>query len=468
MTNKIEIIYDDRLQVVPVIEAIVGKRRYGEVLHQKKRLFEISKQAANKVNANFYYIRDDAEFYDLAAALATSQAVIVYHRANAAIGNEEAYIHLLQKISYTKTNLANELQNPYLAVFADNELWQNFLNNEEFLVNADIIEVDYALTDISDSPALLSLLSGIFEARHFNALQGDNHIIVKSSNNIAKIHSEYQYHYLLPESLRYWFVSPFDYAQENDSASYKMERLHITNMALSWLHKAFDESEFDRFLARIFRFLNDRPARKTKNSVAELYIGKVESRYQDLKQHQLFSSLDAMVRSGVDKQGIDGIMQRYNTLAKSILKPENEAISHGDLCFSNILYDKQTNNLRLIDPRGAETEADLWLDSYYDIAKLSHSILGSYDFICYEQFSISVEEDLQLALKIHNENIKPLKNIFINRLREAGFDPIRVRLCEASLFLSMLPLHSDNFKRILAFILNANSIIGELEENVKR
>ena len=51
--------------------------------------------------------------------------------------------------------------------------------------------------------------------------------------------------------------------------------------------------------------------------------------------------------------------------------------SHGDLCLSNILacYD---GNVRFIDPRGSDS---IWLDEYYDMAKLSQSIMGGYDFI---------------------------------------------------------------------------------------
>ena len=40
-----------------------------------------------------------------------------------------------------------------------------------------------------------------------------------------------------------------------------------------------------------------------------------------------------------------------------------------------MLYSKEINLLRLIDPKGALTEEDLWTNPYYDIAKLSHSYL---------------------------------------------------------------------------------------------
>ncbi|MBC7389181.1 MAG: hypothetical protein H7329_08235, partial [Opitutaceae bacterium] len=43
-----------------------------------------------------------------------------------------------------------------------------------------------------------------------------------------------------------------------------------------------------------------------------------------------------------------------------------------------------------------------------------------------------------------------------------GYNYELVRIFEASLFLSMLPLHIDNPKKVLAFILNAINILTEI------
>ena len=55
--------------------------------------------------------------------------------------------------------------------------------------------------------------------------------------------------------------------------------------------------------------------------------------------------------------------------------------------------------------------------------------------------------------------------IFSQKLEESGFDYHSVRLYEASLFLSMLPLHMDNPLKVLGFILNAAAILEEIEKN---
>jgi hypothetical protein len=55
------------------------------------------------------------------------------------------------------------------------------------------------------------------------------------------------------------------------------------------------------------------------------------------------------------------------------------------------------------------------------------------------------------------------KKLFQDYLAQQGCDLKIVRLCELSLFLSMVPLHVDNEKNVLGFLLIACSILEELE-----
>ncbi len=54
---------------------------------------------------------------------------------------------------------------------------------------------------------------------------------------------------------------------------------------------------------------------------------------------------------------------------------------HGDLCFSNILFDTCSDCIKLIDPRASisRDEPRLVGDLRYDLSKLAHSVLGLYD-----------------------------------------------------------------------------------------
>ena len=68
---------------------------------------------------------------------------------------------------------------------------------------------------------------------------------------------------------------------------------------------------------------------------------------------------------------------------KTLDLPLVPAILHGDFCFSNILYDSRSQKIKVIDPRGINynKEMTIYGDQKYDFAKLTHSLIGLYDFI---------------------------------------------------------------------------------------
>ena len=111
------------------------------------------------------------------------------------------------------------------------------------------------------------------------------------------------------------------------------------------------------------------------------------------------------------------------------------------------------------------TEEELWTDRYYDIAKLSHSICGRYDFFNSALFDIRINEKFQYELHIDFDNTKYME-IFKNVLEKNGYDYLTVRLYEASLFLSMLPLHIDYPYKVFGFILNVSNILEEIGKYV--
>ena len=128
-----------------------------------------------------------------------------------------------------------------------------------------------------------------------------------------------------------------------------------------------------------------------------------------------------------------------------------------------MLYDKRIDMLKLIDPRGADTPEGLYFDSYYDVAKLSHSIMGDYDLINNGLFDLEYDNNLQISLKLDPlANKITYQDQFKAMLEKHGYNYELVRIFEASLFLSMLPLHIDNPKKVLAFVLNAINILTEI------
>ena len=108
---------------------------------------------------------------------------------------------------------------------------------------------------------------------------------------------------------------------------------------------------------------------------------------------------------------------------------------HGDYCFSNLLYDFN-GNITMIDPRG-----DLFGDHYYEVAKICHSILFDYDFVDAELY---VKDGSNY--KLYNNGKEGIKNLFKSTINKYYTEDEQryILLITASLFLSMIPLHSHN------------------------
>lgn len=43
----------------------------------------------------------------------------------------------------------------------------------------------------------------------------------------------------------------------------------------------------------------------------------------------------------------------------SLALPEIPSVVHGDLCFSNVMYDSRSNSVKVIDPRGLNIQQEL-------------------------------------------------------------------------------------------------------------
>ena len=99
--------------------------------------------------------------------------------------------------------------------------------------------------DIGNIGNFIQCITGNFDSRYFNSLQGDDYTIVKKSSNKKKIRAEYEFYHLLPDDMKYWYVMPFDYKEAEEFASYTMQRYHMTDLAIKWVHGSIDSDEFN-------------------------------------------------------------------------------------------------------------------------------------------------------------------------------------------------------------------------------
>lgn len=486
-------VYDNHVEPNVFIKNIIGQKTFGEVILKRKSIKDkflsfIKKQSVIdeileldhswQVDALIARIRHEGD-----------DTHIVHIFSNFIIQDEESMSILLRKIPYIEENYLYLCKGtPALLVMHQPSEYCQFLQkyssdlqNKEIYLNhnANItfepVETDIVY-DLGIHSNFLQYISGGFDARFFNSVRGDEFTVIKSSKDKKKIKAEYQFYHLLPDYMKMWFVMPYHYQEAADGASYEMERYHMTDLAIRWVHGAITIEEFEQLLNKVFHFIQirqEKPVSQAEYAAIEnkLYLEKLEERIALLKKHEQFPVFADYIKSGTKYIAIDGIVEHYKTLYHEITDTMDKkwvsVIGHGDLCFSNMLFNKEADLLKLIDPKGAVEESQLWTNPYYDVAKLSHSICGRYDFFNNGLHHISLDTDLSFKLEIDFDNTE-YKKIFRKYVEDSGFSYMAVRIYEASLFLSMLPLHMDNPQKVFGFILNAIDILGEIETCLRR
>ena len=479
--KDILVVYDDTTYVNDRIKTIIGNKSFGEMILKRKKLYERVEELTKNIKTDISFKKINLKENFNIISNYPKETVFFHLLSNAAIINIDEFTVILEKLKYiNETTTIKYNEKTVGAIFANKESYLEAIeeykntDNLDFLKN-NPIETN-AFVDLTDYNNLLMYISSGFDARYFNSIQGDNYTVVKKSKDKKKMKMEYSYYWLLPENMKSWMVMPYDFKEEKDYACYTMERMPMTDIAIRWTHEAIDEEEFRKIMDKVFYFFSIRKEREISKEeytklADELYINKLDKRIEQLKQLKEYNQIKDLIQSGTDYNSIDEIIEEYKKLYKKITTVLNKevkfksVIGHGDVFFANMLYSKEANLLRLIDPKGAIEEKDLWMNPYYDIAKLSHSVCGNYDFFNTGAYDIALNKKMKFELNIHFENSN-YKEIFKEYLKNEGYDYTLVRIYEASLFLSMLPLHIDNPHKTFGFILNAINIIKEIEKNV--
>ena len=480
--KQIYVIYDDSKKPGKEIRTITGDKTYGQTIFKRvtlrDRMFaEIEKE--KQVAAVLYYGGKEDERAVLDALPLGENTTVVHLYSNFGLADTADFAVLLKKAEY---------MNEAYSAFCDGKPAMSFVESVEnykkvfpALVSGEFegesIE-NHAFMDLSVRANFLTFMTGGFDARFFTALAGDEYTVTKRSTKKEKIRAEYEFYYLLPDDMKQWFVMPYDYKEDADGASYTMERFHMTDIAIRFVHGAVSVDELRDILDKLFYFIKLRATKTVevsegKKIADELYIGKLSARMEELKKYKEYEQFDRMIAMGTKYDGIEAVVAHYEKLYTKIATDAANArnfttlaVGHGDLCFSNILYSREAEILKLIDPKGAVKEEELYTDPYYDLAKLSHSICGCYDFFNSALYQISIKRDLQLELAVDVDGSAYVE-VFKEYLKENGFDYALVRLYEASLFLSMLPYHMDQPGKVFGFLLNAIRILDEVERCTK-
>ena len=474
------VVYDNCIKPNEIIREVIGDKGFGDVVVKRRKLsdtyFEKIGFLSPYVKISFDNPYDIEQFLEKAEA--PEDAKVIHCFSDHIVLDETELEYTFQKLDFINENVrAVKDKRSVALMFKSISEYLIFLRKSlRHGIDQTVSEYEFIETPvdgvafIGDIINFIQCITGNFDSRYFNSLKGDEFCIRKYSTNKVKIESEYRYWQLLPQNMKRWVVMPYDYKDDGERSSYAMERLYMTDVAIKWVHGSIGIDEFSTLCDMYFAFFNERSKKEiTKEQYMsknrELYVEKVRERIEDLKKLKEYDKIRGTIASDEHLVDIDLIFERYLDLKDRIEKSSEcnyvSVIGHGDPCFANAMYNRSTHTLKFIDPKGALTEEELWTDPYYDIAKLSHSVCGNYDFFNNALFDINLDETFTHRINIPFDN-SPYKDVFCEKVTANGYDYLRVRLYEASLFLSMLPLHIDYPHKVLGFIINAVNILDEI------
>lgn len=258
-------------------------------------------------------------------------------------------------------------------------------------------------------------------SRSFNDIEIDGPFITKSSEKEReKLIKEYNWFTNLPDEIAVMTPRIFSKDLFAKRAWYKMQKVLAPSVREIYLFLDSSEETWDGIFDEMFNTLKTMEKFGQENTFMNSVLQKTKDRVKNIEipiENKLVNEFIKDMESNVG---------RFN----------RPSLMHGDFCFSNLLFDLGSNKITMIDPRG-----ELFGDHYYEVSKIFHSILFDYDFVDAELY---VKENG--SYKLYNNGKENIKELFKNKINKyyTTKEQKYILLITASLFLSMIPLHSHN------------------------
>lgn len=300
--------------------------------------------------------------------------------------------------------------------------------------------------------------------------------IIKTSEE-DRLKGEAEYYLNLPDDLKVFFPRLIDcrltspYTMELEYYAYN----NLGNVMVSSDYEDnFWEKVFDFLLGYINAYKNSKSIESNRRDSLLMFVDKTEKEYIKLiYDFEFFSKLKGETEfnlNGKTLKSFDSIWGKIKEFIETKLLEKNFYFIHGDLCFSNILYgiNPITNDLilKMIDPRGVFGETKYFGDPYYDLAKISHSCSGGYEYFIYDQFKVEIEKN-NFSLMFNNEASKnKINDKFVKLSNQYKFDYQKIRLIEGCIFIGMCARHYDSLERQKAMFITGLSILNEIYETI--
>lgn len=313
-----------------------------------------------------------------------------------------------------------------------------------------------------------------FNERQFNSVKfdGQRSTIIKTSSDRDKFLNEIRWYKQIPSDLAY-LVPRIYKVQESDPIQVEMDYSAGIPLDQLWLYSRVDLDVWDQIWDHIKFTLDsfsERGKRDHPQSFAQasqqIYLDKTFERMKQYLSQTEFAPLTTGDVYINDRKAPN--LVSIQTIIKEVASSEEfvagyrPSILHGDLCFSNILYDSRLDKLTLIDPRGSFGVPGIFGDLRYDLAKLFHSSFGRYDFLSNGHFELNFVGNRYFLKEIIDSHQSEVGEFIANLIRDhSGPSYWQIEFVAGLLFLSMVPFHSEKPKSQMAFVLRGLELLQQ-------
>lgn len=295
--------------------------------------------------------------------------------------------------------------------------------------------------------------------REFNSLHITRFSVNKCSKDTRKMKAEANWYTQLPRDMKHYAPSLWG----TYSSGYEIEYLYLSPLANMYVYGESSYNTWVNIINACCEYLTAEYNHKCGDATVAklnnlLFTDKTISR---INKYASESSFDLDHCLSLNGKQLPSVNEMIAELDKGIIKNATNfsSIMHGDFCFSNILYDFKSQSVKVIDPRGISADGkDItnYGDLRYDVAKLAHSVIGKYDFIMAGRFDYSEQSIYDVKFHIYdNVNCRIAKYFLDRMLSLYNISADVIYPIMINLFLSMLPLHSDDKLRQKALFANA-------------
>jgi hypothetical protein len=309
----------------------------------------------------------------------------------------------------------------------------------------------------------------LISSRSFNSIiisevKGE---LIKKSKNRIKLNNEIKYILMLPNSIKIYFPRILEYG----SNFAKMEYYGYPTLAEYMLYWNLDETYWEKIFDSLKFILKE--FRKYRYSIGykayyDFYYIKTKKRVEQFKKQISYDFLfnKYLVINNEKYKNLDLLEDKVKLKIHNLYNEESFCIMHGDFCFSNILYDIHSNIIRLIDARGSfgDNCIGIYGDIKYDIVKITHSVIGQYDYIVNNIFKIEVKNNKINYFIPKRKNYEMLKELNLNLIKSMGYSYKDILFIVGLLFVSMTPLHNDDLERQIVMYSHGIKILNEVLE----